>query len=331
MPGRQEKTSSGPFRATRLGTRDRLPPGRGGVPHNRHVKLSKTTLSVLIGLAASTVVLLVLGLKYGTEQDYWLVGVPTYLTAVGTVGLASATFILLRREDDDRKNTALALEHSAAIALEAARSRRDARARLIQINLVGDPRVLTDRLENGERVPPTEHTFFHLPADELRELTISQTVHIMSQDGREIEISPNGLELQNRETTIGRPMKVGNAETLVCAYSSTRTVAEWIRIYEMRQSGDPGDENIATVGVADGFDDGTIDTYEIRQGGVPLKPDPNLYGRWTIDTSPGLFGYPKFAVATYPLTRRYYVSKSRNEQLAEPATITNAPASEPSG
>ena len=116
---------------------------------------------VFVFVAALTFVgLVVLALFYGSERDYWLIAIPTYLTGVGTLGLGWFAYRTMFVEAADRRR----LQEQADVErrradgfqqAEAARVRAEARAR--QAGLISawpsmtrfDPRFVKTRESGG--------------------------------------------------------------------------------------------------------------------------------------------------------------------------------------
>lgn len=59
-----------------------------------------------------------------------------------------------------------------------------------------------------------------------------------------------------------------------------------------------------------------IDSYEIVQGGCPLRKSPDIEGRWILDAR-GLteWNMPQIVFGKRPMKRLYYISKIDNQPL----------------
>jgi hypothetical protein len=268
----------------------------------------------LVALVAASAALVLTGLHYWHQPEYWLVGIPGYFTAIGTVGLAGATFRLIQREGLDRAQTAEALAHSQVMATEAARHRRDDRARQLRIAHYQGTRVSSTE---DVRSIVSEGATFDMPKDANTMLYVSQALTIDAADGGSIEIIPNGLWIQGKRT-FGRETAVvpfAQSGPSVAWFTAGRTVAEWVQVAESREAGQAGDELRATIGVNDNYDDGVVDTYEIVMGGCPLRRSPDREGQWIVDTGYQPTGFKSVVVKPMPLRRSYFVSKRGNEPL----------------
>lgn len=269
-------------------------------------------LAVAAAVALVVVVagVVVLGIHYWHEPEYWLVGVPGFFTAIGTVGLAGATFRLIQREGQDREMTMRALTHSQVMATEAARHRRDDRARLIRISLWQRVRAapgpdLGETLEDG--------TTFDMPLNANAKLCLWQTLRIESADGQPMTVRTNRLTVGGKRTygleSVELPILQGvRSGPSLATFMAERTIAEWVEIAEHRESGDGSDVAVAAVSVDDGFDDGVIDSYEIHFAGCPLRRSAERQGQWILDT--GYDGVaPRVVVDIRPMRRQYFISK----------------------
>ena len=287
----------------------------------RKLILGHRLLAAGIVLAVGSVIaVVILGFVYYDEPDYWLVGIPGFGTAVGTIGLAGATFRLIQRETADRDNTLTALRHSQTMAAEAARQRRDARARLIRISAWNAIRAFSnsnldneDLIENG--------TTFDMPGDANKSIFVNQVVRIEAADERPMSLHLNGLfvngQLHRGMEPVRLPWNRLAGRESLARFTVARTVAEWVAIAEAREGGDPGDEQHAWIGVDDGFDDGVSDSYEMLLGGCPLRRSTTLTGQWILDIETDRAGYKRVGFDVRPMVRLYFLSKIGNQQLPE--------------
>ena len=238
--------------------------------------------------------------------------------AVAQAALTVSQNTLALAERENQANEA-GLRASRTVAFEAAKQRRDLRARLIDIDVIGDPSI-HERPPSGASVPPfgglvpiAQGNEYHLPRDADRYLFLRQELHLRSTDGNPIWIGPwgnltiEGLARNADDLLLG-------AATVACQLYTRRTVAEWVRIAEEREQGQPGSHDKAGIRVMDAHDDGTIDQYELQVSGTPLKRVPNRQGVWVVDTGSDN-GYPTIVTKLQPMLRRYWISKSRNEEL----------------
>lgn len=95
----------------------------------------------------------------------------------------------------------------------------------------------------------------------------------------------------------------------------TRTVREWIEIYDERSAGSPGPESELTAYVDDGFDNGASYWFTLLLGGTVVEPaSTGLRETWVLI-------HPSrtdaMNVGRRPVTAKYWVSKSQELQLRE--------------
>lgn len=271
-----------------------------------------------------------LGIRYVHESDYWLVGLPTIATALGTLALAGATFRLIqreselfKREEDERANTLEALRHSQTIAeqsqrsaTEAARQRRDSRARLLHITPFAEP-VLFQPAVNEDQ-PVANGTTFMMPRDADVELVVWSPWKLWAADEQPIKVRLNRLEyggepqIAFRDIIIAPDITGRGRDGFGLRVS--RTLSEWVTIAAARENGDPGPEPYGTVSVDDGYDDGVIDTYNVIQAGCPIRRDPNT-NQWVVAMGMDSPGIPHVLSQVMPMQRQYFVSKTGNQRL----------------
>jgi hypothetical protein len=264
-----------------------------------------------------------IGLHYWHNPDYWLVAIPGFGTAVGTIALAGATFRLIQREGAERENTRVALEHSQTIAeqsqtaaLEAARHRRDDRARLLRITPWQGIKTYLDTLENSALIKDGHH--FDIPMDANQKLLVVQVFEVLPAGRVPMTATFNSFTIGGEKHIGMKALQVplGWPHKSLAWFSVERTVAEWVEIYQQRATRQLGDEGHAWVSVDDTFDDGVLDSYEVVQSGCPLKKSPDLEGRWILDaTGTTDWNTPQVAFAPLPLRRLYYISKTANKAL----------------
>ncbi len=268
------------------------------------------------GLAAFVVVTAGLILLAAlVANDVTRVAIPGVLTGMGTFALAGLTYALLRREDADRRSTAEALQHSATLALQASLQRRDQRARTLLIELRGQVQIIRPgRYPASSSLPLTSGLPVGPDPDLADSLMVRQELWVSAADGQPIVVMANGVTAVDLHAGSGGEVTILASGTRF-HFDTVRSLAEWESIRLVREGGQPGDEGVAEFGLSDVYDDGTIDNYQLRQGGVPLVPNPNIPGSWFVDLTPGAGGWPPVVARVYPLTRRYWISKSRNEEL----------------
>jgi hypothetical protein len=201
------------------------------------------------------------------------------------------------------------------MALEAARQRRDARTRSLQMDVIGQAQLLLYQRDDAP-TPLADGHEFHLPRDGGKRIIVRQTLHLSVADGGRmwISVSPNldvGGLLQNGDRWLIMP----GQQSIATVFDTERSVAQWVSITEARVSGGADDYDIGFIGVADPYDDGTIDAYELWKVGTPMVKVADREGIW-LATMQSDTQYPRVATDVRPVRRMYYVSKSENELLS---------------
>lgn len=269
------------------------------------------TYTIGAGIVVTVGLILLAGF---VRSDVTRVAVPGILTGVGTLALAGLTFGLLRREDDDRRATEAALEHSRQLVLEAALQRRDSRARSITVTAVGPIVVFRPSFGGPPDLALTSGTLVAHIESYPDEVGVRQQFRVAALDGNSITIMVNGLT----PSTMDRDELHGNEITLPAGgaqfnFDTVRSFVGWDAIIEQREHGDPGDEGRGEIAVSDIFDDGVIDSYVFAQGGTPLVRQSNVGNTWYVDLSTDPCS--RVAAQVYPLHRQYWISKRENKQL----------------
>jgi hypothetical protein len=216
---------------------------------------------------------------------------------------------------DERESSEAALAASRTIALEAARERRDARARRLHIDIVAEPQVLSPQVIGDAQtlVPGRE---FQRSRDDSVRILIRQEIRVLVVGDQRIWISAQNLRNPGlNESSSGWLLEAGH--NYAFEFDTDRSLAEWAAIAEDRETTrGMGDYNVATIGVDDNFDDGVIDSYEVWLVGTPIVPVSDKQGAWVINMAKTEYGYPPVVANRRPMKRRYYISKSNNEELS---------------
>lgn len=100
----------------------------------------------------------------------------------------------------------------------------------------------------------------------------------------------------------------------------TRTLGEWIAIYDARQLGDPDTDLEFAVYVDDGQDTGAGYSFRVLMGGTPVKPsDQGLRETWVLSESDHRTG-EGIGFGRLPARITYWLSKANNIPLRDVAT-----------
>ncbi len=159
-----------------------------------------------------------------------------------------------------------------------------------------------------------------MPRNRDRRIMVRAGVRVTNDSDRHVRVNVDGLLAKADGVTVIRsPCSLGPGEELAAWCAATHSLGEWIEVYKARAAGQAGDEVVATVTYLDPADTGASDHWDLVIGGVPIEPVPDLDSGWQFIPAPRPAPGEIGAMATSPVVlrhRRYYLSKSRNEELS---------------
>jgi len=95
----------------------------------------------------------------------------------------------------------------------------------------------------------------------------------------------------------------------------SKTLAEWIAIYDDRQGGNPGPESEFTAYVDDGHDNGGSYWFTLLMGGTVVRPSaPGLRETWILIAPSET---DEIGIGRRPVKARYWISKMQELELHE--------------
>lgn len=220
-----------------------------------------------------------------------------------------------------------ALDLSRQQAAEAVRARIDAATPAISVRLEQDVDwpPLEPSLHYGGEPNPIHSGLrdepMHMPRDKDRRIMVRAAVVIRNDSGRHIRVDLDHLFAHRSMKPLDSPYDLPPGGTAVGWCAVTRTLAEWIEIYEARLQPAPGytsDQVVGSVHFSDPADTGANDRWDLVISGTIVEPVPDLASGWKIiPETRRLSGEAGAIGAGVPLRhRRYYLSKSRNQELA---------------
>lgn len=100
----------------------------------------------------------------------------------------------------------------------------------------------------------------------------------------------------------------------------TRTLEEWIEVYDVRQRNDPQVESDFAVYVDDGHDTGAGYHFTVRMGGTLARPsEKNLRETWRLTGPFGVDEPDGIGFGVQPVSARYWLSKLQERPLPDNA------------
>ncbi|WP_282331857.1 hypothetical protein [Pseudarthrobacter sp. AL07] len=260
-------------------------------------------------------------------------------TAVGAL-VTAATMIFIarqtsatRRSADEAKRSADAAyktlgysqkqqDYSAAqhrqslfMATEAIKARIDADMPRITVTELrcGTPTIIDSSIPRPLPGQLSVHTHGAL---KIR-YTVAFSLH--NDGNRNVEVSfgaPVGLD--GAETQKDKTVVAPGASREV-KHQVTRTLAEWVVIFNQRQSGVPGDVDRLEIRYRSDADTGAHDNQFIETGGVPIEPSAVDPVHWQLGGQLG--------AGLMPAVRTYYLSRYANRRLPDIAWDDKLPSS----
>jgi hypothetical protein len=225
-----------------------------------------------------------------------------------------------------------ALATAEQTALEVARSRLDARAPTITISLAIPewPPSRPPQFQDSQAQPIGYDVVYRRPRDDDQMVMLSAIGVIRNESTFTVELAASNLCFQRTSPPAYadsdaweyppsiRKLVLGPGESERFCLREARSVAAWIENVDAGAVGEPGPQVIvAEIICSDRFDNGTVDNHRLELSGRPLTAVPHEAGGYTLvrqtPESPGL----PVASSVRPMSRRYFHSKSRNEEFAD--------------
>ncbi|WP_213284351.1 hypothetical protein [Cellulomonas hominis] len=220
-----------------------------------------------------------------------------------------------------------ALELSRQQAAEAVRARIDAATPAISVFV--EPEVDWPPLEpslylGGEPNPirsGLRDEPMHTPRDQDRRIMVRAWVEIRNDSDRHVRLEVYGLLAPDGVTPLPSPLDLKPRGYANGWCAATHTLMEWIEIYQARAQPAPGytsDEVVGSVHHLDPADTGANDRWDLIVSGTIVEPVADLNGAWTVIGQAGRNSGDAGSIRTGMALRRrrYYLSKSRNHELA---------------
>jgi len=210
------------------------------------------------------------------------------------------------------------LAAAVQLASEAARSRRDARAPLINVRLQGEPDwpPLQPSSFGGEP-QPLHGTKFRVPKDEDQQVLVRQRLLVTNRETYPVALQATQIVPAAQPGVMNVPLvhvEPGDTVSLLC--QEARSLKAWIGVAEDREAGRPGAEVIGMLWHSDSYDDGVVDYWEVRIGGCPVQSISEEVGGWFVVNHWAPGAPPALGSILMPRHRRYFLSKANNRELA---------------
>lgn len=279
--------------------------------------------------------------------------------AAEVIALAAAAIIIaqtaftrraLRESSESRRVAEEALtvaraesRNSTFLALEAVRARiaLNAPSAELYVDEIQDAIFSPSptNSESDERWPDGHE--FHIGQTQLR-LKVRASVTLLNTGSRSTRFTLHRAirRGQYSSNAYGEPVLVGTdpgptdvllepGKSFQGYWEVTRSMQEWIDIYDARAAGNPSPEAVLEVHVDDGQDTGAHYIYSVVLGGSALIPKPGLRETWIFaglyDASRG--SYDGVGSGNRPVKVLSWLSKSDNVRLEDSAPVLAQDAS----
>jgi len=241
--------------------------------------------------------------------------VVAWATLSGAVATSvSAAFIAWQARETRR-----AVQVQEATALEGAKSRRDARAPGVTVQVRRTFAPLEPETF-GQPQPLRSGAEYWWPGDEERSILLRAEL-VLRNDGERtvvVNFQSPGWEMIGGVGVAGdQPVfhELAPKSETSAQLVGTLTLAQCISNGNARAAGEPLPDGIsAFLLVEDGLDDGVTDEWLIELTDAPLTPIPGKDGGWMVGSGPGVPD-PLPTAAAVHRERRYYLSRATNTRL----------------
>jgi hypothetical protein len=252
-------------------------------------------------------------------------GSPSAWTIAAFVVAAVGSTIVAWQAWETHRTTSLgqrALNASAALALDSARTRLDQDAPRVDVYVEGVSLLSAGLVDTpGAQIEPGAR--WNLSQDAARSLQVQARVRVRNLMGdRTTHLKVTGLH----DPAMNAGTEARNAGTEVLLLPTTEriyfltakfTLGQWAENWESHRDGEPP-PNVAEGCVISGDDrdEGVVDRWPLRLAAWPIQPDGDSDGTWQLTA--GTAGKDWFVIAMRPLRERsYWISQRRGIPLPD--------------
>jgi len=243
---------------------------------------------------------------------------PNTWTIAAFVVAAAGAAIVAWQAWETHRTTSLgqkALNASAALAIDSARSRLDQDAPRIDVYVEGVSLLSTGLGDTpGAQIEPGER--WSLSQDAARSLQVQARVKVRNLMGdRTTHLKVTGLH--DPAMNAGTEVLLLPTTERIYFLTATFTLGQWAENWESHRADDPL-PNVAEGCVISGDDrdEGVVDRWPLRLAAWPIQPDGDSDGTWQLTAETGAKDW--FVIAMRPLRERsYWISQQRGIPLPD--------------
>ena len=297
---------------------------------NRRRKLVNAATAGLILIAATLAIIAAILAVRASSNDAVRYGAAAAGLSVVVIGLqAWETRRASEAADRALQHAQASIAVSERTALEAARTRLDARAPTIHVT-VGKPEWPPKRppqFQGGEPGAVGLDEQLYLPRDEQMQILVTVDGVIRNESAITVELSTNNLSFSryvaaddgssrlvwDYPATYQRHL-LDSGKQLEFRLHEARPVSAWVQNAEASTEGvTPPQVIVGEVIFSDPFDNGIVDNWRVELTGQPLEHVSDVQGGVRVPRV--LVGDAPMVATIRPVVRRYYHSKSNNEEF----------------
>jgi hypothetical protein len=208
-----------------------------------------------------------------------------------------------------------ALDASAALAIDSARSRLDQDAPRVDVYVEGVS-ILSAGLVDGPGAQIEHGARWNLSQDAARSLRVQARVKVRNLMGdRTTHLKVTGLH--DPAMNAGTEVLLLPTTERIYFLTATFTLGQWAENWESHRAGEPL-ANVAEGCVISGDDrdEGVVDRWPLRLAAWPIQPDGDSDGTWQLTAETGAKDW--FVIAMRPLRERsYWISQRRGIPLPD--------------
>jgi hypothetical protein len=243
---------------------------------------------------------------------------PNAWTVAAFVVAAAGAAIVAWQAWETHRTTSLgqkALNASAALAIDSARSRLDQDAPRIDVYVEGVSLLSTGLVDTpGAQIEPGAR--WNLSQDAARSLQVQARVKVRNLMGdRTTHLKVTGLH--DPVMNAGTEVLLLPTTERVYFLTATFTLGQWAENWESHRDGEhPPNVAEGCVISGDDRDEGVVDRWPLRLAAWPIQPVGDSDGTWQLSAETGAKDW--FIIAMRPLRERsYWISQRRGIPLPD--------------
>lgn len=253
----------------------------------------------------------------------------TQATVLAAVATTSSAVVIAWQAWETRRTAAAtektltvgqeSLSTSKALAVEALRTRLDARGQAVRIHIAEPEWPPPQPSDFGDPQPLPYGTTFRMSRDREVPLMLRATVEIVNEGDRDATLNLHPPLRPVGESgpfpPYGYERVLPRGGHLEATLEEARPIVQWVQNWEDAQAGKlPSAIIVAEVICSDGFDEGIVDRWRIELTGQPIRPMEGDDSGWALNHQLDSAPRPVSAVVL-PQERLYYLSKRADQPV----------------